>query len=70
MFAGADEVVAVKGKKCVTFRPQAADCDREALAAAVIGPSGNLRAPALRCGRRWVVGFDPALYAERLGARA
>ena len=52
----------------LTFRPGATDCDRDALLAAVIGPSGNLRAPTLRTGRRWYVGFSEAALGEHFGA--
>jgi hypothetical protein len=37
------------------------------LLAALIGPSGNLRAPAFRIGRTLVVGFHPGAYAEAIG---
>ncbi len=39
------------------------------LAALLLGPSGNLRAPTLRKGTTLLVGFDPASYAEVLGGR-
>ena len=42
----------------------AKDLDAAAFAAAVIGPSGNLRAPALRFGNVWLVGFHADLYAR------
>jgi hypothetical protein len=33
----------------------------------MIGPSGNLRAPTLRVGRRILVGFDEDSYRKVLG---
>ena len=30
-----------------------------------IGPTGNLRAPAIRTGSTWLVGFNEEAYAER-----
>jgi hypothetical protein len=30
----------------------------------LIGPSGNLRAPTIRCGRKMFVGFHPEAYQE------
>lgn len=57
-------VIAVKGKKVLDFsltKNQALD---DALIAAVIGPSGNLRAPAIRKGKTLVVGFHPDAYGE------
>lgn len=40
---------------------------REDLLAVMIGPSGNLRAPTLRKGKKLLIGFDPAAYREVLG---
>lgn len=57
VFAGAVEVVVVKGKKVRTFAPDGPDFDRAAFEQAVIGPSGNLRAPTLRRGTTFYVGF-------------
>ncbi|MCA8978084.1 MAG: hypothetical protein KDC98_25380 [Planctomycetes bacterium] len=67
VFAGASKVVVAKGKKVVTFAPAGADFDAAAFAKAVIGPSGNLRAPAIRCGKTWLVGFHDEAYGERFG---
>lgn len=55
LFKGAKEVVVTKGKKAETFKP-----DDEGLAAAALGRSGNLRAPAVRVGKRWLVGYSDA----------
>ena len=33
----------------------------------VMGPSGNLRAPAWRIGAEFIVGFNPELYQEMFG---
>lgn len=37
------------------------------LTPAILGPSGNLRAPALRSGSTWLVGFDEDAYRAELG---
>lgn len=63
MFAGASRVVVAKGKRVLTFAPRQADFDRDAFAAAVIGPSGNLRAPTARVGTTFYVGFNDEAYA-------
>lgn len=42
--------------------PSAAD-----LAAAVLGPTGNLRAPSLRIGKTWLVGFSEQAYVDQFG---
>ncbi len=54
-----------KGKKVLTFDmkkdpPSAAD-----FAKVVLGPSGNLRAPSLKTGKKWLVGFHEEAYSER-----
>ena len=51
----------------MTFEPGKASFDGAALRAAVIGPSGNLRAPTLRVGKTWLVGFSEEAYAEKFG---
>jgi hypothetical protein len=67
LFAGASKVIVAKGKKVVTFETQKKDFDAEAMAGAVIGPSGNLRAPTIKVGKAWFVGFSEEAYAERFG---
>lgn len=61
------EVIAVKGKKILRFSLTKEQQPPDALLAAVIGPSGNLRAPAIRAGQLLVVGFHPDVYAELFG---
>jgi arsenate reductase-like glutaredoxin family protein len=63
---GCDEVVAARGKKVTRVRLADRPSDDE-LAAVLLGPSGNLRAPAIRRGRTLVIGFQPELYAELFG---
>lgn len=56
-------VVATRGTKTVTF-DMTAPVDADALAGAIIGPSGNLRAPSLRIGDTLYVGLAPELAGE------
>jgi arsenate reductase-like glutaredoxin family protein len=42
--------------------------DDDTLAAALLGPSGNLKAPTLRVGRTLLVGFSEAAYRQVFGA--
>lgn len=63
----ANTIVVAKGKKSLTFAPKAKDFDRDALLAGVIGPSGNLRAPTVRLGKTWIVGYHEDVWRERLG---
>ncbi len=63
-------VLVAKGKKVLTFRIKAGalqgGVQKEELAKAIVGPSGNLRAPAIRTGKTLIVGFHPDLFEERL----
>ena len=61
------EVIAAKGKKVVRYNLAKDKPSREDLLAIMIGPSGNLRAPTLRKGKRLLIGFDPGIYSEVLG---
>mgnify|MGYP001402342154 FL=1 len=60
------QVIAVKGKKVLRFPIVKGQSVAEDLLSAILGPSGNLRAPALRKGKTFVVGFDPEVYSEVL----
>ena len=40
---------------------------RAELLTLLLGPTGNLRAPTLRKGRKLIVGFDEATYKKLLG---
>ena len=62
-----DRVVAARGKKVVTIDLKKDNPDDEALLAVLLGPSGNLRAPAATVGKTLVVGFSPEVYREVLG---
>jgi glutaredoxin len=63
LLASADRLIVAKGKKVVEVDLG----DREAAVAAMLGPTGNLRAPTLVIGRTVVVGFHDDAYAEALG---
>ena len=63
----ADKVVVGKGKKVVVFDMKAAPPDDDALAAQLLGPSGNLKAPTLRMGRTLLVGFSETAYRQVFG---
>ena len=61
------EIIAAKGKKVVRFRLDKDKPSREDLLAVMIGPSGNLRAPTVRKGKKLQIGFEPGVYEEVLG---
>lgn len=57
-------MVATRGKQVVTLDRTASD---DELLAVLLGPTGNLRAPAAVVGDSLLVGFSPDVYAEVLG---
>jgi len=60
------DIWVTKGKKVIHLnlkKDEPSDADLKAL---LIGPSGNLRAPVIRRGKRLFVGFDAAAFAEPL----
>jgi hypothetical protein len=60
-------VVVARGKKVVTFDMKTSPPDDDTLAAHLLGPTGNLKAPTLRLGDTLLVGFGEAAYQEVLG---
>ena len=58
MARGATHVIAAKGKKITKFNMKSDDPTDEELTKAMIGPSGNLRAPTIRRGKKIFVGFN------------
>jgi arsenate reductase-like glutaredoxin family protein len=66
MASEVDEIWSMKGKKVVHLHLKRDKPDRETLLAALLGPSGNLRAPTVRQGRRLLVGFSPELFNEQV----
>ncbi|MBI2179112.1 MAG: hypothetical protein HYU38_12445, partial [Candidatus Tectomicrobia bacterium] len=55
---------AAKGKRAVRLDLKKAKPAKADILALILGPSGNLRAPAIRNGRTLVVGFDEGMYKE------
>jgi len=62
---GSKTIFTAKGKKVSSWDPGADD--KAAILKNVMGPSGNLRAPALRIKDKFIIGFNPELYAELAG---
>ena len=65
VIAAAERVYVAAGKKILEFDP--ADADKEAMLKKITGPSGNLRAPTLRQGKVFYIGFHPEMYAKIVG---
>lgn len=58
-------MVVMKGKKVDTFEVGSATSD--VAVTAMLGATGNMRAPLLRIGSLVLVGFNEDVYSERLG---
>jgi arsenate reductase-like glutaredoxin family protein len=62
----ARKLITGRGKNIVTFDMVNDPPDDDKLAAAILGPSGNLRAPTIRIGDTLLVGFNEAAYKQFL----
>jgi hypothetical protein len=62
----AERIVVARGKKVVVFDMRANRPDDDTLAAHLLGPTGNLRAPTARRGRTLLVGFSEEAYRQVL----
>jgi len=67
LLEGIDDLYVAKGKKVVHFALKKERPDDETLLAHLMGPSGNLRAPTIRRGKKMVVGFEESMYATVFG---
>ena len=56
----AERIVVAKGQRVETFVPT--EDARESILKVVMGRSGSLRAPTVRSGETFLVGFNNALY--------
>ena len=66
LLEGVDEIVSSRGARVEVLRMKDKPGD-ELLERALIGPTGRLRAPTARIGKRLLVGFDEATYRATLG---
>jgi arsenate reductase-like glutaredoxin family protein len=64
----AGRIVVAKGKKVVTFDMKCDPPDDETLLKYILGPSGKLRAPAIRRGSTLLIGFDESEFSRVLAA--
>lgn len=58
----ASEILVAKGKKILQLAPKLAD--KDTLLASILGPSGTLRAPTIKIGSKFLVGYNDELYSE------
>ncbi|MBY0376321.1 MAG: hypothetical protein K2Q23_20160 [Bryobacteraceae bacterium] len=60
-----DEIYSAKGKNVIHLRMKDAP-GRDEILGALLGPTGNLRAPVLRRGKTLLVGYDETIYSRLL----
>lgn len=58
----AERITVAKGKNFAELDPQ--HVSRADILKQVMGPSGNLRAPALAMGNEFIIGFNEVLYGK------
>ncbi len=63
----ASELLVAKGNKIVHLNLRRDKPSREELLKLLLGPTGNLRAPALRKGKQLVVGYADSMYKDVFG---
>jgi arsenate reductase-like glutaredoxin family protein len=64
MLKEASKLIVAKGKKISEFAGGKASKDA---VEAMLGPTGNLRAPTLRVGKKLLVGFNEEVYRDVFG---
>lgn len=64
MLRQAKKLIAIKGKKISEFK-LSGEPGEDAIAA-MLGPTGNLRAPTLRVGKTLIVGFNEEILTEQI----
>lgn len=65
MLAESTVLHVAKGKKLTSFK--GADLKTDEAVAAMLGPTGNLRAPTLRVGKTLLVGFNEDMFESIFG---
>lgn len=65
-----DRIIATKGAKVVTLDLKKDKPDSETLKSVLLGPTGNLRAPAFRVGHTLIVGFHEETYRSVFSPRS
>ncbi len=60
LMGSAERIVVAKGRRVETFVPT--EASQESILRAVLGRSGQLRAPTLRTGDVFLVGYNSTLY--------
>jgi hypothetical protein len=64
LVSGVDTVYVASGQKIIEFDP--ANCDKEEILKKITGRTGNLRAPTLKRGNIFYIGYNADLYGRLL----
>ncbi|PJA73982.1 hypothetical protein CO151_11425 [bacterium CG_4_9_14_3_um_filter_65_15] len=67
LIKSASRIVVMKGKKVTTFDRKQDKPSEDEMLAAMLGTTGNLRAPTVVRGKTVLVGFNAEIYEEFLG---
>ena len=67
MVRQAKRLIAAKGKKVTAVDVTANSPSDDELAALMLGPTGNMRAPTMRVGQTVLVGYHDQVFADELG---
>jgi hypothetical protein len=59
-----ERIVVASGKKIIEFTP---NDDKNDILAKIAGRTGNLRAPTVKVGSTFYIGFNEELYNDRIG---
>ena len=65
LLQGASKLIVAKGKKVSEFKG-GKPADAEAVKA-MLGPTGNMRAPTIRVGKTLLVGFNDEVFSDLFG---
>ncbi|MCP4568131.1 MAG: hypothetical protein GY841_11190 [FCB group bacterium] len=67
LLRGADQLIAAKGKKIIQIDLKKEKPAQAELLKLMLGPTGNLRAPTIRKGKKLIVGFNEEAYSSHFG---
>lgn len=67
MVNSVSQLLVAKGKKVVALDLKQDKPSQEEILKLILGPTGNLRAPTLKVGKKLVIGFDETMYKSVFG---
>lgn len=64
LLKGIEQIYSCKPNKVIHLDLKTQNPSKEEIAATILGPTGNLRAPAIKAGKKLIVGFNKDLLKE------